>query len=570
MAAMELQCRVELGEGGWGSDDAKLLERFDAERKEWESQLRDMQRNIEELYNEVKARREGNTAGLDISANTETSGPSEPPSQHSNGYFHSDSPNQYGNGYNNSPGYHRNGYYDPSYHHGNTGSITQPGHCINGGYDHVGFHSNGYSYTADPYSNARTDPVEAELEEILHSCLGRGLEHPPSPGSGIRHRKPPTPLSPSSCTHGQSPAAVPPAVKGVPQAREDQHSSHDIIRKQMSQNRSEAGSPWLEAVENRKNKQSDLDSRFGNTPGLLPTQEHAWVPPIPSSTTSCYMNTFPDPQLPVQEPHPNRKCTSPCALTDRKCTSPSVLRKFGAMLQENEGKTLTDSGVLVDCNNGGSPKSSAFVSVHKWPGDISTERDCAPDYRPADSQQYSRAQHCSVDRESVNLRASAKSPWRPQAVGQRGQGRELEEDMCISGRPRAGNWCSAVQYAEHSGSGQAMGPAWDSSENACRQSPPTAQPQIEAESKRSPAPIKKSFSRPVRPANRRPPSRWANRMASSSATSPQRANHTPSSTPLQWANHMPSSLGTRLPPSPFPAHKQTLYPHCYQMETVIM
>lgn len=32
---------------------------------------------------------------------------------------------------------------------------------------------------------------------------------------------------------------------------------------------------------------------------------------------------------------------------DRKCCSPSVLRKFGAMLQENEGKLLTESGVVT-------------------------------------------------------------------------------------------------------------------------------------------------------------------------------------------------------------------------------
>lgn len=36
-----------------------------------------------------------------------------------------------------------------------------------------------------------------------------------------------------------------------------------------------------------------------------------------------------------------------CPLVDRKCGSPSVLRKFGAMLQENEGKTLIEDGIVT-------------------------------------------------------------------------------------------------------------------------------------------------------------------------------------------------------------------------------
>lgn len=40
---------------------------------------------------------------------------------------------------------------------------------------------------------------------------------------------------------------------------------------------------------------------------------------------------------------PDRKCL----LLDRKSGSPSVLRKFGAMLQENEGKTLIEDGLVT-------------------------------------------------------------------------------------------------------------------------------------------------------------------------------------------------------------------------------
>ena len=55
-------------------------------------------------------------------------------------------------------------------------------------------------------------------------------------------------------------------------------------------------------------------------------------------------------QLPlktVESPALDRKCFGPGILGDRKCGSPSVLRKFGAMLQENEGKTLTETGVVT-------------------------------------------------------------------------------------------------------------------------------------------------------------------------------------------------------------------------------
>ncbi|XP_019750626.1 uncharacterized protein KIAA0408 isoform X5 [Hippocampus comes] len=56
---MELRCRLEHNEKNWLKEKAELLERFDIERSEWESQLKDMQKKIEELYCEVRAKREG-------------------------------------------------------------------------------------------------------------------------------------------------------------------------------------------------------------------------------------------------------------------------------------------------------------------------------------------------------------------------------------------------------------------------------------------------------------------------------------------------------------------------------
>lgn len=58
-AAMDLRCRLEHSERDWVREKNELLERFDVERKEWESQLRDMQHKIEEvsLQMETKPRK---------------------------------------------------------------------------------------------------------------------------------------------------------------------------------------------------------------------------------------------------------------------------------------------------------------------------------------------------------------------------------------------------------------------------------------------------------------------------------------------------------------------------------
>lgn len=47
--AMDLRCRLEHNERDWSREKAELLERFDMERREWESQLKDMQNKIEEV-----------------------------------------------------------------------------------------------------------------------------------------------------------------------------------------------------------------------------------------------------------------------------------------------------------------------------------------------------------------------------------------------------------------------------------------------------------------------------------------------------------------------------------------
>lgn len=50
---------------------------------------------------------------------------------------------------------------------------------------------------------------------------------------------------------------------------------------------------------------------------------------------------------PVPARHAHYSDSPKCPLVDRRCGSPSVLRKFCAMLQENEGKTLIEDGIVT-------------------------------------------------------------------------------------------------------------------------------------------------------------------------------------------------------------------------------
>ncbi|KAG8582660.1 hypothetical protein GDO81_008153 [Engystomops pustulosus] len=64
-AVMELRTHLEKKEWNWKVEKMEMLERFDNERKEWECQWKTMQNKIEELYEEVKLRREMNLNGAD-------------------------------------------------------------------------------------------------------------------------------------------------------------------------------------------------------------------------------------------------------------------------------------------------------------------------------------------------------------------------------------------------------------------------------------------------------------------------------------------------------------------------
>ncbi|XP_051880870.1 protein SOGA3a [Pristis pectinata] len=58
LATMDLQKQLENSERNWSMEKMELLKCFDNERKEWESQLKDMQRKIEQIYWDVNSRQE--------------------------------------------------------------------------------------------------------------------------------------------------------------------------------------------------------------------------------------------------------------------------------------------------------------------------------------------------------------------------------------------------------------------------------------------------------------------------------------------------------------------------------
>uniref|UniRef100_A0A3Q4H0T2 MTCL family member 3a n=1 Tax=Neolamprologus brichardi TaxID=32507 RepID=A0A3Q4H0T2_NEOBR len=99
------------------------------------------------------------------------------------------------------------------------------------------------------------------------------------------------------------------------------------------------------------------------------------APPIPPRTSSWNLSTptHPDTELHIPESPIStvKKCHSPCALVDRKCSSPSIVRKFGAMLQENEGKVFVD-GVVASCSVPANSNCNLACCHNRWSCDTST------------------------------------------------------------------------------------------------------------------------------------------------------------------------------------------------------
>lgn len=96
----------------------------------------------------------------------------------------------------------------------------------------------------------------------------------------------------------------------------------------------------FEEAQNRKNKVSVWDE---------PQVRHvSWKDQATSPEKSVNkppMKQRESPHVPARPAHFSDSPKYP--LVDRRCGSPSVLRKFGAMLQENEGKILIEDGIVT-------------------------------------------------------------------------------------------------------------------------------------------------------------------------------------------------------------------------------
>lgn len=117
----------------------------------------------------------------------------------------------------------------------------------------------------------------------------------------------------------------------------------------------------------------DPDRQTPTSPGVLSDPDTA-APPIPPRISSWNLSstTNPDTELHIPESPVTTmgKCHSPCGLVDRKCSSPSIVRKFGAMLQENEGKVLID-GVAASCGVPTSSQCNVGCCHNRWSCDTS-------------------------------------------------------------------------------------------------------------------------------------------------------------------------------------------------------
>lgn len=159
-------------------------------------------------------------------------------------------------------------------------------------------------------------------------------------------------------------------------------------------------------------------------------------------------------------------------MIDRKCASPSVLRKFEAMLQENEGKTLTDGGMVTPLASRSVPTRSTTARGQQRASKRTPVQKCLKD-----SDVPVRFEH---------RRGKSIVPPFVQTA-------ELQSDFQLAERI-LGN-CAVPQY-------------------------PVKNHGLVNQRNESPASSRRGFSRPARPANQRPPSRWASHAPAPQITAP--------------------------------------------------
>lgn len=364
---MALRCRLECSERGWAQHRAEVLERFDAERREWELQLRDMQHKVEEvsrshaggagasrtgtcpdctsvfysqLCNEVKSHRDRpgmRSSPLRLSLQSSTAGSS----------VLSDSVSRNGSG----------GHPD--------------GRC-----DSVTRHHDGRADAANRHSNSEWD---AEIEEILQGCLHHKFE-PSSPRrravSSPTPRARPTlssyaPLTPLVCSNPSpstrpplstfSPIVIQPISKPSPIVHQafSSPSSYRQAFSSSSSSHQSFSSPSSSIQQNLKSLSSSHQTFSSpasskhqafsrpspsNQPLCSPSSSihQAFSGPSPSHQTfsgasSNIQQAFTSPSPNTQLANGSSSLTTPQSLTNSVCST----KVFGLPCENNKTKNIT-------------------------------------------------------------------------------------------------------------------------------------------------------------------------------------------------------------------------------------
>ncbi|XP_076016250.1 uncharacterized protein LOC143008395 [Genypterus blacodes] len=564
MAAIDLERGLEHRGRGWGQERPELMDNFDSEMQEWEDQLQDIQKKIEELYSEVQARRGGN----EIAPDGRKSG-----TEMECGL-----------------GHRGNSLFDVPDHHSKAhpGALTGPSHYGNG----CSYSTNGYSYPVRHQNGYGYNDRVSEIGEFLQDYLDKGTQMSRK-NQGTRHVR----------------------FSDTIKVSQDAPAHQDDGKTRSGNERFGPGqfSCSFEEAENRKNRVSHMKTPPCKESSPNKDSSGAKPPTGQRDVPASSLRSNPQfPSLAPESPALDRKTFTPGVLGDRKCSSPSVLRKFGAMLQENEGKTLTETGVVTQQGAIPEPKCPTPGCQRRALG-ASTAASRAPVRVPT--------QKCQADSDVLTAgtepgqeRGLALDCGRQNNKDQRGgynSSKGLQPSPQQSQRRSQVMGSPKIRPRTNSGSDRDVGlgtrkptpqhvePKMDNRVSSSSSGPQRIQRveqsqlpgcgsvrdeglielldmleiqhEYRAGHSRSrqdqqqvnPAEHKKSFSRPARPANQRPPSRWANRNPSASIDAPSGPMYRPPS-PL---NRPPSPM-TR---TPSPGLKQR--PHIsysLQTETVIM
>ncbi|XP_029959314.1 protein SOGA3a isoform X2 [Salarias fasciatus] len=444
-AAMDLRCRLEHNERDWLKEKSELLERFEVERREWENQLKDMQKKIEELYCEVRVKRggirlEGARQDDDdddltnrLSIRSVSTGSSLLSDNSRSEPLSSSGPSEHNIHQSISGLGHKSSISSDGGHHPTCFTVESLCEFRAGAQftEHSQPKREDDSRPRDSWQkDSVTDAVDTAALDALfcgapgcrvsqeyeaNNCEKRVLVTPQESPLWTR-------LS-CSIDKKKNTTALNAALKEIARVSEELCSYQDEIRKKSGdkRNRSESlclpedcGSDKtgveedaaacdlnqiyddLRALERANWITLSPDNTWQINRGLreswttnateaasgratqissgVDSEMDAAAPPIPPRTSSWNLSApaHPDTELHIPDSPVAtvRKCHSPCILMDRKCSSPSVVRKFEAMLQENEGKVFID-GALASCSVPANSNCNMGCCHNRWSCDVS-------------------------------------------------------------------------------------------------------------------------------------------------------------------------------------------------------